>query len=504
MKQNSGNVRRMLAAAAYGLIILSSVLIIGLSLSQPQYDLPEWQMIVGAVTCALFLIVCFFLWNRLLQKRRAIMEKFSRIGFVVLLAVFSVLLLLVNYTCPNALNNQLDYEEMWKMALAVTNGESLVGYEYLNNYSNNFKPMLLLSVIFRIAAALGINNPYYAVVFVSVLQVAGTVWAVCYLVEDKSEDSFCRFPILFSFILFLPLWANTQAYYTDTSSFGLIVIALALLKKGLCTIGNKRLGWIVLAGCLAAVGISVKITLLIGVIGLLIAVMVTGRMKKYFPDITCFVGTIVAGYLVFECWACTYDAYVLSKEVSDPILSWIAIGLRGKGNYVDNVDFVLNLHALGSKAEKSAYAGEVIRENISNFFNISHYIEKIRYTYADGTFGAGVFAFQYDAEPNLLWNAFSPYGKYFWRTNQICFSYIFGVYIVLLLGQIHTLKNIISGKMPSVWVFFADMSLLGMFLFMAIWEANNRQLYNQIPIVMLGLILHLKLLYGEYARKKKG
>ena len=166
------------------------------------------------------------------------------------------------------------------------------------------------------------------------------------------------------------------------------------------------------------------------------------------------------------------------------------------------MDFVLNLHALGTKAEKSAYVREVIAENKSNFFSISHYIEKIRHTYADGTFGAGVFAYEYDTEPNLLWQAFSAYGKYFWRTSQLCFVYIFGVYLVLLLGQINTLKNIICNKMPSVWIFFSDVTLLGVFLFMAIWETNNRQLYNQIPIVLLGLILHLTALYQEYGRKR--
>ena len=36
--------------------------------------------------------------------------------------------------------------------------------------------------------------------------------------------------------------------------------------------------------------------------------------------------------------------------------------------------------------------------------------------------------------------------------------------------------------------------MLGVFLFMGLWEANNRQLYNQIPLVMLGLVLYLEVL----------
>lgn len=58
----------------------------------------------------------------------------------------------------------------------------------------------------------------------------------------------------------------------------------------------------------------------------------------------------------------------------------------------------------------------------------------------------------------------------------------------------------LHNKMPSLMLFFSDLTLLGVFLFMGIWEANNRQLYNQIPIVLLGLVLHLS--YFFKAKKR--
>ena len=40
----------------------------------------------------------------------------------------------------------------------------------------------------------------------------------------------------------------------------------------------------------------------------------------------------------------------------------------------------------------------------------------------------------------------------------------------------------------------ADLSLFGMALFLMIWEANNRQLYNQISVIILGAVLNIRLL----------
>lgn len=40
----------------------------------------------------------------------------------------------------------------------------------------------------------------------------------------------------------------------------------------------------------------------------------------------------------------------------------------------------------------------------------------------------------------------------------------------------------------------ADLSLLGIILFLMVWEANNRQLYNQLPVIILGAVLNIRLL----------
>lgn len=486
--QNKETLFHRLATVAYVLIISSSLVMIGCSLSGPQYGLPRLRMAVGSVFCAVLICVGFFVWN----KFSACQEKLARYMFVGAAIGFGLLLLYVCFFCRNRATLQGDYDMMWQMASDIVRGRELNDYDYLNYYSNNFKPMLFLAGIFKVADMLQLKDAYYAVVLVSVIEVMGTVWAVSYLAEKREDTKPLGLPILLCFMFFLPVWGNTQAFYTDAMSFGLIVIALALAKAGCFRQGYRKYVYIVFAGIVAAVGLSLKITLMIPLIGFAIAVVVTQKIKKDRAAGICFVFAILGAYLLIEGWTCTYDAYVMSKEVSDPIISWIAIGLQGNGSYADNVPFVQQVHSFATKSEKTAYIAEVIAENKSNFFSISHWIDKIRTIYADGTFGAGVFAAEYEEKPNLVWNAFSTYGKYFWWTVQLCFVYIHGIYIIILFGQIRTLVNIVRGEMPSLMCMFTDLTMLGVFLFMGLWEANNRQLYNQIPLVMLGLILHLK------------
>lgn len=40
----------------------------------------------------------------------------------------------------------------------------------------------------------------------------------------------------------------------------------------------------------------------------------------------------------------------------------------------------------------------------------------------------------------------------------------------------------------------ADMTLLGIMIFLMIWEANNRQMYNQMPVIIVGSVMNIRLM----------
>ena len=65
--------------------------------------------------------------------------------------MFGVLLYVVSLSRQGNENTLLDYTYVYRDALNLANGRELEDTNYFLTYSNNLKPMLLLSVLFRMA-----------------------------------------------------------------------------------------------------------------------------------------------------------------------------------------------------------------------------------------------------------------------------------------------------------------------------------------------------------------
>lgn len=151
--------------------------------------------------------------------------------------------------------------------------------------------------------------------------------------------------------------------------------------------------------------------------------------------------------------------------------------------------------------EKTKYALQYIQENYRNFWDITHLVGKTRFNFASGTFGAANYTYYAINEHNLLYELFSPWGKYYWRASQLCFCFTFSIYTVYFLGAMATLRHLIKWRELPVVKAIADLSLLGIILFLMVWEANNRQLYNQLPVIILGALLNMRLLVSPPFRR---
>ena len=63
----------------------------------------------------------------------------------------------------------------------------------------------------------------------------------------------------------------------------------------------------------------------------------------------------------------------------------------------------------------------------------------------------------------------------------------------MLYSNVRLMVNLIKRKDEGVWQIvswsklLADVAFFGLFIFLMIWEANNRQLYNALPVLVLSL-----------------
>lgn len=144
----------------------------------------------------------------------------------------------------------------------------------------------------------------------------------------------------------------------------------------------------------------------------------------------------------------------MAKETSAPVISWVALGMKGAGDWSDNREYVAYVHSLPTKAEKTEYALQYIWDNRRDFWDISHLVKKIRCNFASGHLRTGKYTYTALKEHNPIW-------------------------------EIPAAKAI------------ADPSLMGIIIFLMIWEANNRQLYNQVPVILPGAIMNVRIICFE-------
>ena len=491
----SGRADRRIGIILYILLATTLGIIMVVSLMKPQHNLFSWQMILGTILGTIFLIGIFFLWNRFSTGKIA-----ENVWvYVLLLAMFGGFLYGISCIGRNSIWSLPDYGHVWEAAAELAEGKTLSEEYYFKMYGNNIKPMLFLNVLFRLAYFLHFEDPFYFILSVSVLEVLGAVWSVGILAGDTWEERRrYRLPVLFLFAASLPVWANVQAFYTDSMSFAMGSMALAYIR--LSFDARSRVGKgvrLAVAGGLAGIGIAAKMTVAIPLLAALVVLCWGKGIKKYGGYLAAFLFFAIVVQGMTTLWASNYEIWEGARQTGEPIVNWIVIGMNGDGSYYDNRELTNYITNLPSKTAKIEYSLRYIWENRSNFWNASHLAQKIRRNFASGSFGAVDYSNYALRESNVIWELFSAWGKYYWRTSQWCFCFIFSVYAIYMGGSILALDNLARKKeLPAVKV-VADVALLGNIIFLMIWEANNRQLYNQLPVILLGAVWNIRFIISR-------
>lgn len=237
-------------------------------------------------------------------------------------------------------------------------------------YSNNLKPMLLLSVLFRMALLMDVS-PFYFVLLRNVILVMLVACACGYLAE-RNGDTCWRFPILLAFVFLLPMWEMTAVFYTDSMSFGMGILGLAFLKLAAASRGKRRQTlWALLAAGMAVLAGTWKITVIIPLIACAV-ILLWQRVSVDRRVTLLFGGFVVILGVALQLWANSYEITKEASETANPVISWVALGMKEDGSWTNNTEFVHHMYEFSTRQEKQQYSMEYIRENRSEFWNPVH------------------------------------------------------------------------------------------------------------------------------------
>lgn len=366
-----------------------------------------------------------------------------------------------------------DYEVVYDAVLAYLNGQT-VGWEYFSRWTNNYFLFWLLVCGGKLSLLLGIQDIFYVLVTFNAL--ATSVAALCVykiIAHYEPDKKYLQYFGAAMMIAFIPLWAGTQYMYSDSTSllFGVATVLCCLKGK------EKNPIFFLLGGVTATIGLLIKPTVCICVISYLIIEFLFCYQKGEWKKYLIFFATaalLLGGFSVVKQRA-PYHQY--DAEYKVPFQFWFALGLLKDGSFSENLDFAEASVAAPTYQEREKAANDVIKEEIGQLVTWDHIRDKALCNFGNGTFGC--YLFQYHG--GLGYVLFNPFGQYGDISANISTVY-FG--IILLCSGIAAVLMLVSGKnnsalMMSLFAFF------GLVVFLMLWEANNRQLYNQIPLLAL-------------------
>ena len=187
--KREGRIHKGVSIGAYSILIAFMLLLLWTVLRYPGNHLIPWQMALGVAAATVLLLAAGAAWNKIYTvtgRRNSL--------YAVALVLFGVLLYVVSLSRQGNENTLLDYTYVYRDALNLANGRELEDTNYFLTYSNNLKPMLLLSdgiadgcvpVLFCFAAECNSGDAGGMCLWLS----CGTEWG--YLLEISDPACLC-------------------------------------------------------------------------------------------------------------------------------------------------------------------------------------------------------------------------------------------------------------------------------------------------------------------------
>ena len=420
--------------------------------------------------------ICFLVTFLVFKKSEAFLTKHKTLllgGYLFLL--FSALSA-ASILFANPPTN--DYGEVYESSLNLIAGKE-VNWSYYAMFKNNYLLLLLMALI-RLPAYLAGFNGTYSIIIFSVLCATTTALLIFKIMEHFRFPIYLCFLSLVIYALFLPLYGCTYAFYSDQATIMLTVLPIYLIVSD--SGDNKWLSVIkiILVGLFACMAFWLKATALIPIIAFTIVKLLTSFNRRTLFRILTYFCAFICFWIIYELIWRASPAYKMT-DMHVPIIHWIALGSHGHGDWDDNADYAYELLATPTIEAKKEFAYSYLRRNLNEMFSVTHIVSKMRHNFAAGFMGLSTYIYEPDSPAFPFLSAYGTYGGY---TMMLATGMY---YLLLLLNILGSVISIIRQRTDNqnILGLFARISLFGLFLFLMFWEANNRQLYNHIPLLVL-------------------
>lgn len=358
--------------------------------------------------------------------------------------------------------------------------------DYFSQFHNNAPMYLVLVALCKALGALGVRDVMPAALVCNTLCVNLSLLALYRVLRRLYGVKNALFGLAGSF-LFLAFLLYGPIVYTDTVTLPFPIGALALwLAARDRPVGAGRTLRCAGAGLLAAAGAWLKITVAIALVAAVLDALLSAGVRRGWKAAGCMVLSFAAlyGALSFAAlhspWLPAYD-----RDKAIPWEHWVMMGLSGDGGYNDD-DYKLTLTGQDYAERAEIDRAEIDRAEIARRVEqmgpgglLSHGADKLSYIFGDGLYYAPV---KLDIGSVHKGN---PLQAYFIQGMQHTGRAVYaglGVQAALLAGL--AAAGARAARRGDHRAAVLRVAVLGLALFLLLWEARSRYLVNFLPVML--------------------
>lgn len=364
-------------------------------------------------------------------------------------------------------------------SLTATGSPTYDAATYFYYFPNNLGATFVLRGWFRLTGGM---DPYIAACALNSLLSAGMI--VCTgLAAKETGGAKAGAAALMLLGCTLPIWFSSAAFYTDFLSIcfpvGSYWLALKADRAG--SIRKKAALWAA-CGLMAALGAMIKITVLILPIGVVLWQALRGRWRDA-------LGIALAAALLFGAGQIVLSESVYpdqldpdtAERMNTPVQHWIMMGLRGDG-YYNGSDYDFTRSFATAEEAKEAINAEIgARLRKMGAVGLAeHMFRKMGVCISDGTLMLSDYYDDYPVAPEWLKALLLPGGGAYGLWRAVCGGVHMAQIALALAGALRQFKSG-GGRLAGA----KYLCLLGLLLFLSMWETSKRYWINFMPLLVL-------------------
>ncbi len=361
---------------------------------------------------------------------------------------------------------------------------------YFGRFSNQWGFLLFLTVFNKLLFSLGIHNLFYAHVLLQIL-LYELGFIALFSIARRINGIHGVLKALFFLFFCFPIYLAASVLYTDTFSLPFVLFSL---YTSIRIIESKNLKntliWSCLCGFSTVIGGQIKMTVAIVFIASAIVWFLSFPFKKAVLSFSVSLAIFIVGSVCVHSFVLNrYLDKEIYKQEHTPIIHWIMMSIPdGDNPYggVSSKDYALTWQMMDDGASHQEVMDSIysrIKDKIYTlrfpnrlFLALSR---KNAAAIGDGSFGMTEMLDDGPVRYNLISKVVLENGPAYPHYVALT-SGIWGAVLLFSLISAWFKRNSFSSKDLLLYI-----SCLGIFLFLMIWEARSRYLFNCIPLFLL-------------------